>query len=254
MTIEIDRISLSYPDGLQRRVKVLRSVSFEVKPGEIVAIAGANGSGKSTLLRIIAGLLQQSEGTIRIHSDNAHRGSVSLVPQRYRESLFPWRTVWSNIHLMFEGVAGKQMSPAEVQRCILEALKTLEIVGLRSRRPITLSGGQAQLVAIGRAIAPCWPNTLLFDEPFSALDGANLRRAAEALIRVTQTRQTATLVITHDIDVGLLVAKRIVVLGHGTSSVKDIVESPSTGQLDFTLLANPGFVDCKTRVLKALVQ
>jgi NitT/TauT family transport system ATP-binding protein len=235
------------------RISVLRSVTFAAEPGEVVGIVGANGTGKSTLFRILAGLVPPDAGVAAFDRQPVQNIAVSLAPQRYRESLFPWRTVHSNLRLPFES----DTVPHNVdENAIIEdVMAKLGIADLRNARPYRLSGGQAQLVALARALAMTWPPLLLLDEPFSALDGSNLARAASAVYEAVR-RRAIVLLVTHDIDVSLLMSNRIVVLGHGAQSVQAIVPSPCsgkfTGVFDMALLKTQEYFDVKARVLDAL--
>lgn len=249
--IRLHGISKSFPSPAGPR-QVLKNVDLQVGKGEIVSIVGANGTGKTTLLRLVAGLLDPDAGQVDLGAPNGGRVHVALVPQRYRESLFPWRTVWGNVELPFETRA----RPAEdfvPGNAIGAMLDTLGIRHLRAARPGTLSGGQAQLVAIARGLAAPWNTVLLLDEPFSALDGTNLARASDLVVRTTRERGAATLVITHDLDIGILIANRIAVLGNGSSGLAAVIDSPAGGRLDIGQLTKPAFVECKRKTLQAIL-
>jgi ABC-type nitrate/sulfonate/bicarbonate transport system ATPase subunit len=238
--------------GPRGSLSVLRDIDLEVEPGEIVAVVGTNGCGKSTLLRLIAGFLRPDSGRIVVGGEGgATPGppAISVVPQRYRESLFPWRTVRGNLRLAFEGARGA--TSAAPDALIDDALRAFGLDQLKQRRPPTLSGGQAQLVAMARAFVRPETKVLLLDEPFSAMDGANLRRAAQLVVTLTAQLRSATVLITHDVDLGMLIARRIVILRPGTPGVITL-PSPSDGTLDFSHLSRPQFASSKARVLELL--
>ncbi len=158
---------------------VLRDLSLEVAPGEVVAVLGASGSGKSTLLRVLAGFLRPTAGQVWF-GDREVSGPGTWVPPEQRRvgivpqegALFPHLDVAGNI-----GFGLPRGSRARVD----EMLRLVGLAGLGRARPQELSGGQQQRVAVARALAP-GPDVLCLDEPFSALD-ASLRGRLRAEVR-----------------------------------------------------------------------
>ena len=152
---------------------LLRDVSFTVNPEEVVCLLGASGSGKSTLLRIIAGLVDPEDGDVLWDGKSltgvpTHERRFGLMFQDY--ALFPHRNVAENIAF---GLRMQNQSKQDVQKRVLEALKTIDMPGFANRKVTELSGGEQQRVALARALAP-QPRLLMLDEPLGALD-RNLR-------------------------------------------------------------------------------
>ncbi|SCG44323.1 ABC transporter ATP-binding protein [Micromonospora rifamycinica] len=177
---------------------VLAGVDLTIAAGEVVALLGGSGSGKSTLLRILAGLDAEATGPTRL------RGTAAVVFQEHR--LLPWKRVGDNVAL---GVTGPDVR-ARVDRALAE-------VGLADRRrawPAELSGGQAQRVAVARALVR-EPNLLLLDEPFGALDALTRLRMQSLLRRLRAQHGFAALLVTHDVEEALLLADRILLLDEG---------------------------------------
>lgn len=156
---------------------ILRNFSFKFEAPELVLITGSSGCGKSTLLKLIAGLLEPSEGEILCTSDKK-----SWVPQDI--GLFPWLSVVDNIGLplRIEGTKSRK----ETMRMSNEICADLGIQHLADHMPDYISGGEAQRTAIGRAVA-AESDILLMDEPFSALDDENVKLILD-LIRNKFTR------------------------------------------------------------------
>jgi NitT/TauT family transport system ATP-binding protein len=234
------------------KLEVLKYLSFKFNPGEIVSIVGPNGCGKSTLLRLIAGLLKPDTGSIEFKSSNGENPLVGLIHQGYRESLFPWRTVRKNILLSFENSIGTPIPTTEIDRSINIIMERLGISYLSERRPGSLSGGQAQLVAIARSLVHPQMRVLLMDEPFSALDGNNLQRAASEIINISRNNQASTIVITHDLDVGILIGDRIAVLTSESKGIAAVIDAPTKSCFDPDFLVDKKFLACKKEVLRAL--
>ncbi|NOU17606.1 MAG: ABC transporter ATP-binding protein [Bacteroidales bacterium] len=249
--IVLEKISKSYINqGVEQEVLKQLSISFHA--GEIISIVGTNGSGKTTLLRMIAGLLFPDSGYIKFNFPDSQKPFIGIVHQSYRDSLFPWRTVYRNIHLSFEYFNGLVFSEEEENKQIESIISRFDINDISKKRPWALSGGQAQLVAIARALVHPQMKVLLMDEPFSALDGRNLQKAAKEIIETTRKNGAVTIVITHDIDVGILLGDRIAVLTSESKGITKVIEAPFKGEYNPEFLVNKMFLECKKEVLGAL--
>lgn len=187
---------------------VLRDVTYEIAPGEIVALLGASGCGKSTLLRIAAGLDSPTTGQVRIGSEPV-AGISSRAAVAFQESrLLPWRTIAANVALGLPLGTSKTEGAQKVAHL-------LEVVGLSDfakHRPREISGGMAQRASLARALAR-EPGVLLLDEPFGALDALTRLRMQDLVVDIHEETPTTVLLLTHDVDEALQLADRVVVLG-----------------------------------------
>lgn len=203
--IRLKGLSLAFP-GVQGLTRVLDNVDLDIAPGEFLAIVGPSGVGKSTILRVIAGLARPNTGTVEMAAPAPGRRAVSLVFQDAR--LLPWRTVIDNVAFGLEKLS---MPRTERRRRAAEALTLVGLGDLVDRWPHQLSGGQRQRVALARALA-VEPETLLMDEPFSALDAITRESLQDELIRLRAATGRTILFVTHDIDEAVHLADRVVVL------------------------------------------
>ncbi|MCI5826122.1 MAG: ABC transporter ATP-binding protein [Arcanobacterium sp.] len=209
--LDVIQVSLRYPNGFE----ALRSVSLTVESGEIVALVGASGSGKSTILRAVAGLEPISAGQIMINGRDmagvpTHKRGVGMVFQEGQ--LFAHLTVGQNVAY---GLKVRRQPSAQIRQRVAELLELVALSGFEDRAVGTLSGGQAQRVALARSLAPS-PQLLLLDEPLSALD-ADLRETLSAELRVILKRTgTAGVYVTHDRAEAQRVSDRSVVIAAGT--------------------------------------
>ena len=195
-------------------VQVIHGVDLKVEDGEFCVFVGPSGCGKSTLLRMVAGLEETSDGTIRIgnrdvtEADPSERG-VAMVFQTY--ALYPHMTVAENMGF---GLKMTGHPKPEIERKVAEAARILKLEPLLERKPKALSGGQRQRVAIGRAIVR-GPEVFLFDEPLSNLD-AELRVEMRVEIARLHREIGATMIyVTHDQVEAMTLADKIVVLRSG---------------------------------------
>jgi osmoprotectant transport system ATP-binding protein len=218
--VEFAKVSYTLPrsaDGQTGRV-LLRDVSLQLEAGTTTAVLGRSGSGKTTLLRTVNGLVTPTSGEVlvagkatRDYDMVALRRSIGYVIQE--TGLFPHMTVERNAGMALE-LAGrsKQEIAARVHEVL--ALAGLEYEEFRGRYPWQLSGGQRQRVGLARALATD-PMVLLMDEPFGALDPLT-RAEMQTMLRGLLERVGKTvLLVTHDLDEALYLAKRVVFLSEG---------------------------------------
>ncbi|KRW93681.1 ABC transporter ATP-binding protein [Paracoccus sp. MKU1] len=195
------------------RTEVVRNASFQIAEGEFVSLLGPSGCGKTTILRMVAGLLEPTEGQIMIGEREVTRlppnkRNIGLVFQSY--ALFPHMTVFENVAF---GLRRKGESGKPLEERVNAALEMVRLGGYGARFPRQLSGGQQQRVSMARAIAPR-PSILLFDEPLSNLD-AKLRDEMQIeLKRLQQELRITTLFVTHDQAEALSLSDRVGVM-HG---------------------------------------
>jgi molybdate transport system ATP-binding protein len=203
-------------------------VSLTLEPGQVVAVLGANGAGKSTLMALVAGLLRPDSGRIDLDGTTLvdvggrrwtppHQRGVVLLAQE--ALLFPHLTAAANVAF---GPRSRGVGTRAAKARATHWLAAVDALELADRRPSQLSGGQAQRIAIARALAAD-PALLLLDEPMAALDVAVAPALRMLLRSVLRGSGRTALLVTHDILDALSLADRIVVMEHGR-----IVEDGST--------------------------
>lgn len=213
--LSLRKIEKVYPNGF----KAVHGVDLEVRDGEFMVFVGPSGCAKSTLLRMVAGLESITSGEMYIGDKQVNQlapkqRGIAMVFQNY--ALYPHMTVFENLAF---GLKLAKTPKAEVEQRVRHAATLLEMEHLLDRYPKQLSGGQAQRVAVGRAIVKK-PEVFLFDEPLSNLD-AQLRAAMR--VRLTELHRTlrdagqaATVIyVTHDQVEAMTMGERICVLKDG---------------------------------------
>ena len=188
--------------------------TLEIPEGTFLTLLGPSGCGKTTNLRMIAGLLDPTEGEIliggrRVNDVPIHKRNLGLVFQNY--ALFPHKTVAENVAF---GLKYRDVPKSEIPGRVQAALELVQLPAMGDRYPKELSGGQQQRIALARAIV-IEPDVLLLDEPLSALD-ANLREDMRVELKRIQERIGVTPVfVTHDQSEALAMSDYIVVMSEG---------------------------------------
>ena len=213
----------------------LKSVSLDVRKGEMVVFLGPSGCGKTTLLRIIAGLETADSGRVLLDGEDAsdthvRERQVGFVFQHY--ALFRHMTVFDNV-AFGQRVKPRKLRPseAEIRRQVMQLLELVQLAPLADRFPPQLSGGQRQRIALARALA-VQPRVLLLDEPFGALDAQVRKELRRWLRRLHDELHITSVFVTHDQEEALEVADRVVLMNHGrveqVGTPHDVYEHPAT--------------------------
>ena len=193
--------------------EVLRELSFEVKPGESVAVIGANGAGKSTLLQLLVGLWPKFQGSVNLFGKKLEKNNLPLIHkdlgfvfQDSDNQLF-MNTVYDDIAF---GPRNLGLSDALVKEKVVQALQEVGAEHLLDRAIYKLSGGEKKLVSLATILA-MEPKAILFDEPTIALDPRNRRNFIKLLNKLAPTK----IIATHDLDMALDACERTILLANG---------------------------------------
>jgi NitT/TauT family transport system ATP-binding protein len=221
--INIEALSLSFPDKAGGRLPVLDRISFDVEPGQFVSLLGPSGCGKSTLLNIAAGLLAPDGGVMRI-GDIAIRSGAPAQPPRVgyvfqSPRLLNWMTVAKNIAFVLKAAG---TPPGRWDEIIDRYLGMVGLSDFRDKRPLELSGGMQHRVALVRALA-IEPEIILMDEPLGALDAITAHRVRQDLVRLWQASGATVLYVTHNISEAVQLSDRVLLLyDRPTKVYKDV--------------------------------
>ena len=209
--LELNNVSKSYSG-----TPVLRDINLSLEKGEFVAIVGYSGAGKTTLISLIAGLIKADTGSITLNDleITAPGPDRGIVFQNY--SLLPWLTVYENIYLAVNQVF-PNWADAKKQQHTEKYIAMVNLTPAREKRPAELSGGMRQRVSVARALAMD-PQILLLDEPLSALDALTRATLQDEISRIWSENQKTVVMITNDVDEGILLADRVIPLSAGPNA------------------------------------
>jgi multiple sugar transport system ATP-binding protein len=223
--IVFDHVSKIFDDG----TTALDSLDLTVPDGKLVVLVGPSGCGKTTALRLVAGLEELTEGSIRMGNrvldDVAPKDrDVAMVFQNY--ALYPHMSVFQNMAL---GLKLRKVHRDEIRRRVQEVAVVLDIEDLLDRNPRQLSGGQRQRVAMGRAIVR-EPLAFLMDEPLSNLDAKLRVQMRSEILRIQRDLGVTTIFVTHDQVEALTMGDLVVVMADGVlqqvGDAQEIYERP----------------------------
>ncbi len=220
--------------GLRRTygdVVAVDGVDIEIGDGEFFSMIGPSGCGKTTTLRMIAGLVDPSDGRIEVHGRDvtrlrAHRRPVNTVFQHY--ALFPHLNVFENVAF---GLRERRTPGREITERVGEMLELVGLSGRERNRPAQLSGGQQQRVALARSLV-LRPEVLLLDEPLGALD-LKLRKQLQLQLKRIQQEVGITFVyVTHDQEEAFFMSNRVAIMSDGRieqlGTPREVYEQPRT--------------------------
>jgi len=203
--LQLQSISKVFPNG----VTALRDTSFAIREGEFVSLLGPSGCGKSTALRIIAGLIEPSQGGIMWQDGAAPKGLSGEIGFVFQEpTLMPWASVAGNVYLPMK-LAGMDKNKAMLR--IREALVRVGLEAFENAYPRELSGGMKMRVSIARALVT-QPRLLLMDEPFAALDEITRFRLNNDLLTLWAAMRQTAIFVTHSVFESVYLSSRILVM------------------------------------------
>lgn len=242
--IEVKQVGQIFKTSTQT-VEALADVSLDIKPGRFVVVVGPSGCGKSTLLMMMAGLRQQTSGTILVNGKPIPQPDPDRVGVVFQEpSLFPWLTATENVEfpLTLRGVA-----KAERRAKAEEALQLVGLEGFAKRHPHELSGGMKQRVSIARGLVQD-PPVLLMDEPFAALDEQTRMTMGDELLRIWAATGKTVVFVTHSLTEAVYLADEVVVMSARPGRIVDHLTVSLPRPRTYEMLSGDAFGAMRDRI------
>lgn len=206
--IEVTKLNKEFMNENKTKVKALKNIDLSIQEYEFICLLGPSGSGKSTLLRLMEGLIEPSNGEIKIMGENIKGPcrNAGMVFQEY--SLMPWKNVLSNVTF---GLELKNVKKEKRDKIAINLLDNFGLKDFINSYPYELSGGMKQRVAIARAMATS-PEILFMDEPFGALDAYTRFKMQNDLIEFWLNNKMTIVFVTHSVEEALFLGTRIILM------------------------------------------
>ena len=230
LAVEVLSAEKTYPNGTQ----ALQPVNLNIAQGEFVTLLGPSGCGKSTLLKMVAGLLEPTDGRLLLWrkpvqqlADSGRK--VAFVFQS--PTLMPWASVQTNVRLPLD-LAGLARKEADAR--VADALALVGLSRFASALPRALSGGMQMRVSIARGLVT-EPDLLLMDEPFGALDEITRHKLDADLLALWQKKNLTIMFVTHSIHEAVFLSSRVVMMAARPGRVVEefIIDEPFPRTPDF---------------------
>ncbi len=252
--VEVTDITKIY-DPLGANVLAVYKCSFEIRPGEFMAIVGPSGCGKTTCLNVLAGFESVTEGRICVDGKCVASRSTGLTPGPDRVvvfqlgALFPWKTVLENVCFgpIMQGIMRKKAAIAKGR----ELLSIAGLEGFENEYPMNISSGMQRRVEIVRALIN-EPKILLMDEPFRALDAMTKSVMHKYLLDLFDVIGKTIMFITHDLDEAIYLADRVLVMTTRPGTVKKWIDVDIPRPRDIGAKVSDRFLELRQEAIAAV--
>ena len=213
LVLDCKQLVKSYQTGSEK-LTILNNLNLQVSSGELVAITGTSGSGKSTLLNLIGGLDYADKGSVSVCGEsleNLNENQRAKLRNKYLGFVYQFHHLLPEFSALENVAMPKMLSGESLRASKQAAMPILQAVGLAERadhRPAQLSGGERQRVAIARSLVTK-PACILMDEPTGNLDHVNAKRVMDLIRQMSQSTDTAIILVTHDASIASLTDREL---------------------------------------------
>jgi NitT/TauT family transport system ATP-binding protein len=219
--IVFDQVSKAF-DTPAGRLQATTNVCLSIREGEFITLVGPSGCGKSTLLNMVAGIFHPTTGSVKYRGSDVQGFNRKVGYMTQADHLLPWRDVRGNIAVPLELI---NTPKREIKATVEKLVELVGLKGFEKSYPSQLSGGMKKRTALARLLAYN-PETLVFDEPFAALDAQLRLRMQIEIRRIARQLNKTILFVTHDLDEAVALADRCAIFSSRPGTIREILEVP----------------------------
>ena len=244
----VDTVSKSYGSDMMKKW-VVQNCSFLLEKGKLTVLVGPSGCGKSTLINLLAGYEKPTSGTIRIDDKPVTGPGPDRLVVFQETALFPWMTTFENVS--YGPKVRKQMAAAELKDKTMQLLEMVGLADFKDKYPTQLSGGMQRRAELVRAMIN-HPKVMFMDEPFRGLDAMTRALMQEYYVRLFEEHRGTNLFVTSELEEGIFLADRLIILTNQPCRVKKIMEVNLPRPRNFAIMGSPEYMDIKREALELL--
>lgn len=219
--------------------EVLKDINLKVEKGENLVVLGKSGSGKSVLIKCLVGLIEPDEGKVILLGKNIEELSIEELNKLRKKvgflfqsaALYDSMTVRENLEFPLRDLSSKPQE--EIDELVEEALKNVGLLDAIDKMPSELSGGMRKRVGLARTLI-LKPEIILYDEPTTGLDPITSKEISQLILDIQKKYNTASIIITHDIECARITANRMIILKDGTSLTEGTYKELSESKDEWT--------------------
>ena len=229
--------------------EVLKDCSFTLEKSKLTVLVGPSGCGKSTLINVLAGYEKPTSGSVSIDGEPVTGPGPDRLVVFQETALFPWMTTFENVS--YGPKVRREMSGKELRDTTMQLLEMVGLEDFKDKYPPQLSGGMQRRAELVRAMIN-HPKVMFMDEPFRGLDAMTRSLMQEYYVRLFEEHHGTNLFITSELEEGIFLADRLVILTNQPCRVKKIMEVDLPRPREFTVMGSPEYLDIKREALELL--
>ncbi len=241
-------IGKTYGSGVMCR-QVLHECSFVLEKSKLTVLIGPSGCGKSTLINVLAGYEKVDKGSITLDGKEISGPGPDRLVVFQETALFPWMTTFENVS--YGPKVRGEMSEQELRDTTMKLLEMVGLQDFRDKYPSQLSGGMQRRAELVRAMIN-HPKVMFMDEPFRGLDAMTRALMQEYYVRLFEEHRGTNLFVTSELEEGIFLADRLVILTNQPCTVKKVMEVDLPRPREFTMMASPEYLAIKREALELL--
>ena len=246
--MNISGISKAYGSDIMRK-QVLEDCSFPLEKGKLTVLIGPSGCGKSTLINVLAGYEKPDSGTVTLDGQEVTGPGPDLLVVFQETALFPWMTTYENVS--YGPMVRKEMGDTELRETTMKLLEMVGLEDFKDKYPTQLSGGMQRRAELVRAMIN-HPKVMFMDEPFRGLDAMTRALMQEYYVRLFEEHRGTNLFITSELEEGIFLADRLVILTNQPCRVKKIMDVDLPRPREFSIMTSPEYTAIKREALELL--